>query len=68
VALLVTGPHRLPAASVGVIAMLEGVVLRRATSGDDGSVHLPVKLLKPPGGLCLDIVCLLSRATWVQPV
>jgi hypothetical protein len=52
--LLVTGPHGLPAAGVEVTAVLEGVVLHKAISGDDGLVRLHVKLLKPPGMLKLD--------------
>jgi hypothetical protein len=51
VVLLVTGPRRLPAAVVDVNALLDGVVLLKARSGDDGLVHFPVKLLKPPGAL-----------------
>lgn len=63
VTVLVTGPHGLPASAVGVTAVLEGVVLRKALSGDDGLVRLPVKLLKPPGVLPLNICharCVLS--------
>jgi hypothetical protein len=67
VALLVTGPRNMPAVSVEVAAMLEGVRLRRAISGDDGLVHVPVKLLKPPGGLVVSMVCLPSRAALPMP-
>jgi hypothetical protein len=53
VILLVTGPHKMPAADVEVTAALQGVTLRKALSGVDGLVHLPVKLLKPPGVFCI---------------
>jgi hypothetical protein len=52
VGLLLTGPHGLPAAGVQVNAVLEGVVLHKASSGDDGLVRLPLKLIKPPGTPC----------------
>jgi parallel beta-helix repeat protein len=53
VILLVTGPHKMPAAGVEVTAALQGTNLRKAMSGVDGLVHLPVKLLKPPGVFCI---------------
>jgi hypothetical protein len=66
VTVLVTGPHRLPSASVGVTAMLDDVVLRKASSGNDGLVHLPVKLLKPPGALRMGLIAMPSRACQIS--
>jgi predicted outer membrane repeat protein len=56
VVLLVSGPHGLPAASVDVNAVLDDVAQHTTRSGNDGLVHFAVKLLKPPGTLCLDMV------------
>jgi hypothetical protein len=56
VVLLVSGPHGLPAAFVDVNAVLDDVAQHTTRSGNDGLVHFAVKLLKPPGTLCLDMV------------
>ena len=67
VILLVTGPHKMPAAYIEVIAALQGVILRKALSGVDGLVHLPVKLLKPPGVFCIcAMLCMVSNVAALQ--
>jgi predicted outer membrane repeat protein len=47
--LLVTGPQALPSSEMTVVAWLDGAPLTKNKSGEDGLVHLHIKLRKPPG-------------------